>query len=183
MAKAVVIVDMLNDFVDEKGALPVKGALELVGNIIKIKKKAEEHGIIVVYANDSHAEGDPEFKIWPRHAVKGESGADMVEGLSPTDKDIVIEKQELSLFTNQHADNILKEKDVDELFLMGVATDYCVKESVLDALKNSYAVNVVVDAIAGVDLKPGGQSRALLEMSNAGAKAKTTEQVLEELGK
>jgi len=137
----------------------------------------------VVYANDAHAEDDPEFKAWPKHCVAGTEGAEVVKELVPRMGDLVIPKQDLSVFTNREADRLLREAEIHELYVTGVATEYCVRGAALDALTKGYKVNVVVDAIAGVDLKKGDQARALLEMGNTGAKPVYTKQVLEELVK
>ena len=181
MAKAVLIVDMLNDFVNEDGKLPVPGAGKIVENIGKIRNKAYEQGVYVVYANDAHAEDDPELKNWPQHAIAGTYGAQVIAQLAPTEEDIVFEKQDYSVFTNPEANRKMKEMGIDELLVTGVATEYCVREATLDALAKQYKVNVVVDAIEGVDINPGNQDWALLEMGNAGAKPLYTAQVLEQM--
>lgn len=192
MAKAVLVVDMLNDFVEQDGGLPVPGAKDLVETIGKVKGAAGQYGVLVVYANDAHAQDDPEFNAWPKHAVKGTYGAQVVEALAPNVGDLVIEKQDLSVFTNKRADRMLKERGIDELYVVGVATEYCVRAATLDALNLGYKVNVVVDGIAGVDeIKlPDGTSvpgtkgavaNALLEMGAAGAKPMYAAKVLEDL--
>jgi nicotinamidase/pyrazinamidase len=144
---------------------------------------AEQHNVAVIYANDAHAQDDPEFKAWPRHAVKGKIGARVIYELAPSNGALVIEKQDLSMFTNPEADKILREKGINELYVMGVATEYCVRGAVLDAAKLNYKVNVVMDAIAGVDVQKGDQYRALLEMGNAGARPVYAKQALEEIVK
>ena len=190
--KAIVIVDMLNDFVNEDGALAVPGAKEIVENIGKIKGTAGEYGVMVVYANDAHDPDDIEFKLWPKHAVKDTYSAMVINELAPGKKDNVFEKQDIPMFTNPDLNTLLQKNEIDELYITGVATEYCVRGAVLngedkfgDAVKGAidigYKVNVVVDAIAGVDVQKGDQYKALIEMGNAGAKPKYTAQVLEEL--
>lgn len=203
MAKAIVVVDMLNDFVREeheggKGKLVVAGAERIVENIGRIKGTAGMYNILVIYANDAHAQEDPEFigygGQWPEHCVKGTKGADVVPELKPATGDVVLEKQALSMFTNPDADAILKRNDVDEIYLTGVATEYCVRAAALDAIARGYKVNVVVDAIAGVDEivlangssvpeTKGAVARALLKMGNAGAKPVYTTKALDEIVK
>jgi len=201
MKKALLIVDMLNDFVNEDGKLPVPKAGELVENIQKLMEKAD----IVVYANDAHAEDDLEFKVWPPHCVKGTYGAELVKELAPRDKAVILEKQDLSVFTNKDADRTLKNLGVNELYVVGVATEYCVRGAVLEietkygtlvkgAIDRGYKVNLVVDAIAGVDkitlpdgvVVPetfGKVNKTLLEMGKAGAEPLYTAQALEEMVK
>ncbi len=181
MKRALLIVDMLNDFVQEDGKLPVPGAKDIVENIGRIKGAAGQYDMVVVYANDAHTKDDPEFKAWPEHAVAGTYGAKVVKELTPRIGDLVIPKQDLSVFTNSKADYMLREAEIHELYVTGVATEYCVKGAVLDALAANYKVNIVVDAIAGVDLQPGDQYKALIEMGNKGARPVTTKQALEEM--
>ncbi len=195
MAKALLVVDMLNDFVkaDDNycGKLVVPGASALVEGIAYLVKCARENGVMVAYANDAHSSDDPEFQSWPPHAVEGTYGAEVIKELAPKDSDMVFRKRHLSVFTNSSIDRILRENGVDEIYVVGVATEYCVKNAVLDGLKNGYSLNVVVDAIAGVDeiRLPGGTSvpgtkgsvaEALVEMGNAGAKAVYAKNALED---
>ncbi len=185
MGKAIVIVDMLNDFIkkDEqyRGKLVLPGAKTIVGNISKIKGIAEEYGVAVVYAKDDHPKGDPEFNAYPEHALRDTYGAEVFCELAPVNGNIIIPKQDLSMFTNKEADGLLRAKGIDELVVTGIATEHCVRTAVLDAVELGYKVSVVVDAIAGVDRQPGDQYRALIEMGNAGARPVYTREVLEEV--
>lgn len=179
--KALVIVDMLHDFVDEDGALPIRGLKEVTPYIAQLKAAAEENGILVVYANDAHAQDDPEFKVYGRHAVKGERGARVIDELAPNKDSLVIEKQALSLFSNPNADKYLKERNIDDLLMTGGATEYCVLGGGMDGIKNKYKVSLVVDAIAGIDINRGDQYKACVEMGRAGIEPKYTKQALEEI--
>jgi nicotinamidase-related amidase len=203
MAKAVVIVDMLNDFVQENGKLPVKNSRTLVENIARIKAEAEKNGVMVLYANDAHDENDKEFENWPPHAVEGTDGAKAIDELRPNSGNLIVEKKDLGTFTNPEADELLQQHGIDELIVTGVATEYCVRgvcvsdldkygNHVKAATDRGYKVNVVVDAITGVDeivlqdgtsvpFTKGAVNRALIEMGNAGVKPIYTEEVLEAL--
>ncbi|MCX6707972.1 MAG: cysteine hydrolase [Candidatus Woesearchaeota archaeon] len=207
MTKAIVVVDMLNDFVKKeyedgqnglvKGKLVVEGVEGIVNNIRKMRNVAGLYaGVSMVYANDAHAKEDPEFigygGNWPEHCVKGTTGAEVVPDLMPFAADVVLEKQTLFMFSNPDADAVLRQKGVDELYITGVATEYCVRAAALDAIARGYKVNVVVDAIAGVDEivladgtsvpeTKGAVARALMEMGNAGARPVYTARVLEEI--
>lgn len=183
MAKAVVIVDMLKDFVQENGALPVKEAEDIVDKIRMIRHQARKEGILVVYANDAHAEDDPEFAVWPKHAVKETYGSEVIDELMPEALDIVIEKQELSMFAKTTAHETLRQHGIDELYFTGVCTEYCVKLGAIEAAVLDYKTYVVIDAIAGVDITKGDQFKALVEMGNYGVRPKYTKEVLEELVK
>jgi len=187
--KAVVIVDMLNDFVNEKGALYLRQAKNLVANMTKLKTAG-----IVVYANDAHDEDDKEFETWPVHAVKGTYGAQVIDELTPRENDIVIEKKDICVFTNKDADEMLRGKKIDELYVSGIAIKFCIRDLILSsrtkygdkiagALQRGYKVNVVVDAIAGADVKPGDQYRVLMELGAGGARPVTTQLALAEISK
>jgi nicotinamidase-related amidase len=189
--KALMIVDMLYDFVDQRGALPVKGAGELVENIRKLRVAARQKGIPVIYANDAHDPDDKEFETWPRHCVRGEKGSEVVPDIAPGTGDIVIEKKDLSVFTSQKTVTILNELGTKELYISGVATDYCVRAAtvptkdkygspVKGAIENGYKVIIIVDAIEGVDMHKGDQFRALMEMGKFGAEPAYTSEILRE---
>ncbi len=182
MAKALVIVDMLHDFVDENGSLPVSGAKSIIENIGKVKGTAGNYKVLVAYANDAHTEEDKDhLEKWPVHAMKGTYGAEVIDELAVEETDLVIEKRDNSMFINPSADTQLKAKGIDELYVTGVATEYCVREAVLGALERGYTVNLIEDAIAGVELQKGDIHRALTEMKQAGARFITTSQALDEI--
>jgi len=183
---------MLNDFVNEDGRLPVKGAKDLIENIKKIRKQAKLAGLPIIYANDAHDPDDEEFKKWPKHAVKGEKSAEVISDLAPESDDLVISKQDLSMFTVPTTCDTLKNKDIDELYLTGIATEYCVLaaamcvqdkfgKDVKGAIERGFKVNLVVDTITGIDLKPGDHAKALVEMGQAGVRPIYTKQAIGEL--
>ena len=176
MTRCLLVVDMLNDFVDESGALKIAGAIDLVPNINSLKKKIN----IVIFLNDAHKEDDPEFEFWPKHAIKGQWGAEIFEGLF-NEGDIIFEKQQMSCFNNKEVNSYLLQNKVDELVVTGVATEYCIKETVLHAIDLGYKVIIIVDAIAGIDLKAGDQFNALIRMGNAGAISKYACDILNEV--
>jgi len=188
--KALVIVDMLNDFVSPTGALSVHGAEDIVGKIRELANAARKAGLPVVYAADAHDDDDVEFNSWPRHSVKGTDGAQVIAQLGPREGDIIMEKKDLSLFTCENPDH-LKNMGITELYVTGVATEYCVISLCIDtvsktgqevkgALSRGFKVNIVVDAIKGVNLKPGDEYRALVELGAKGARPVYTHQAVKE---
>jgi nicotinamidase-related amidase len=155
MKKCLIIVDMLNDFVgtkEQKGALEVADASAIVAGIAK---KAEEFVVnrnMVVFANDAHAEDDPEFKSFPKHCVTGEWGAEVVNELQPWMKiGNVFNKVTFSGFDSAGLDAYLKRNDVDEIYVCGVATDYFIKHTDLDGLAKGYKVFVYDSLVKGLD--------------------------------
>jgi len=119
--------------------------------------------------------------LWPAHCMQGTQGSEFAPGWDTTIIDKIIYKGTDSLvdsystfYDNGHRkatglENYLRDKGANQLFFAGLATDYCVKYSVLDALKLGFRCYVIVDACQGVNLHPGDSEKALQEMSKGGA--------------
>jgi nicotinamidase-related amidase len=148
--RALLVIDMLRDFVEEDGSLPVPGAKKLLGPINSVIKEFRESGEPVIFVCDSHDEDDREFKAWPKHAVTGSRGAEIVDGLDKRDTDRVVLKKRYSAFYNTELDGVLKENNVDVLVLTGVLTDICVMHTAVDAAMRNYGVKVLKDCTASV---------------------------------
>jgi nicotinamidase/pyrazinamidase len=194
---ALLIVDFQNDFTPG-GALPVAEGDRIAGPINDLLDSFDlvvatrdwhppEHGSFAGVELDSDAwRGADPPSIWPVHCVQGTQGAELHPDLDQAKVDIVIDKgqdlnsQGYSAFQDTQLGDLLRERGVDRLFVTGLATDYCVKQSVLDALREGLEVSVVEDAVRGVDVEPGDSERALEEMEAAGAKRTTSSKVLAE---
>jgi nicotinamidase-related amidase len=153
MAKeALIIIDMLNDFVLQGAPLEVPETRKVIPNIKREIEKARATQSPVIYVCDSHAPDDKEFSKfgWPPHAVKGTKGAEVVDELKPEEGDIVIEKTTYSGFYGTGLDRKLKELNVDSLRLTGCVTHICVMFTASDAVLRDYKVTVVEDAVAGI---------------------------------
>ena len=183
---ALLIVDFQKDFTPG-GALPVEEG-DLVGGPID---KLLDSFDLVVATRDWHPRDHGSFEgieidpaqwrgtdppsIWPVHCVQGTEGAELHPSLDRARVDIVVDKgqdpnsQGYSGFQDTRLGEILRERGVERLFVAGLATDYCVKNTVLDARKLGFDVTVVEDAIKGVDVDPGDSTRAVEEMRAAGA--------------
>ncbi len=146
--RALLVIDMLKDFVHKDGALPVEGAAKLVPKINEEIKKFRWRGEPVIFIADSHSEDDREFEIWPRHCVKGSEGAEVVAGLDKEDADEVVEKTTYSAFYSTMLEEVLEEKGVTELVLTGVLTDICVMHTAADTAMRGYRVRVLKDCVA-----------------------------------
>ncbi len=192
---ALLIVDFQNDFTPG-GALPVVEGDRIAGPINDLLDAFD----LVVATRDWHpwkhgsftgVEVDPDAwrgadppSIWPVHCVQGTSGAELHPALDQAKVDVVIDKgqdpnsQGYSAFQDTRLGDLLRERGVDRLFVTGLATDYCVKQSVLDALRQGLEVTVVEDAVRGVDVERGDSERALEEMEAAGAKRTTSSELL-----
>ncbi len=144
--KALLVVDMIHDFVD--GKFGSEGARKIVPTVASLIRRFREDGI-VVYLKDSHQQGDAEISVWGEHAMKGTWGSEIVEDIAPEDGDVVVEKNTYDGFLNTPLERILREKGVDEVYICGVATDICVKHNAFGAFARGFRVNVVKDACSG----------------------------------
>jgi nicotinamidase-related amidase len=153
MRRALLVIDMLEDFVAEGGALRVPDAAAVLPRIVEEVADARRRGEPVVYVCDAHTPGDPEFSRmgWPPHAVRGTPGARVVPSLAPGPYDPVVEKTTYSGFHGSRLDAVLRERLVDTLRLTGCVTNICVLYTAADAAMRGYAVEVVEDAVAGLD--------------------------------
>jgi nicotinamidase/pyrazinamidase len=186
--QALLIVDVQNDFCP-RGALPVAEGDKIVGTLNRYISRFVNAGLSVIASRDWHPPKTTHFKefggLWPAHCVQNTPGAAFHPGLKLPPQAIVVSKgmdpAKDSYSAFQAADGkgralleILKEAGVEELWIGGLATDYCVKASVLDALEH-FKVNLLMDAIKGVDVHPGDSQKAVEEMRAAGARKMTVE--------
>lgn len=144
--KALLIVDMIHDFVD--GKFGSEGAMKIVEKIKMLAEKFRKDGM-VVYLKDSHTSQDPQLKVWGEHAMRGTLGSEIVEELSPKEEDVVVEKRTYDGFLFTSLEKILKERDVDEIYICGVATNICVLHTAFGAFARGFKINVVEDACSG----------------------------------
>ncbi len=139
---ALLVIDMLNDFILDDAPLQVPGGKDIIPCIAKQIEKAREQGIPILYPCDAHAEDDAEFKIWPPHAVKGTKGAEVVDELRPAPSDIVIPKTRYNSFYKTDLDQRLGSLRVDKLIVTGVVTEICILYTAADAIMRGYEVEV-----------------------------------------
>lgn len=152
--KALIIVDMLKDFVDGKLANPKAQAI--VGPLQKLLAHARRQGWIVVFSNDAHHPGDPELKVWGAHAMAGDPGAEVIGALqpSPGPREFISEKRSYGAFDGTGLDERLKALGVDEVVITGQHTHICVRHSSYGALIRGYRIVIPTDAVCafeGVD--------------------------------
>lgn len=150
--EALLIIDMLNDFVLKNSPLEVPDAGKIVPAIKREIGSARENKIPVIYVCDSHAPYDREFSRfgWPPHAVIGTEGAKVIDALSPLQGDIIIEKTTYSGFYETRLDGALKRLNIDGLRLTGCITHICVMFTASDAVLRGYRVSIVKDCVAGL---------------------------------
>lgn len=153
MAKeALLVIDMLNDFVLEGAPLEVPDTRKVIPAIQREIRKAREAGSPVIYLCDTHEPDDKEFAKfgWPSHAVKGTKGAEVVNDLRPEDGEIIIEKTTYSGFFDTPLDEVLISNGIESLRLTGCVTHICIMFTASDAVLRDYPVTVVKDGVAGL---------------------------------
>lgn len=188
---ALLIVDLQNDFCPG-GALPVPEGDRVVEPLNRAAGRFADEGLPVVASRDWHPQVTRHFRefggLWPPHCVQGSAGAAFHPALRLPQGSVVISKGEdperdsYSAFEavtaeGRSLEELLTSEGVRHLYIGGLATDYCVCASALDALKAGFSVTVLTDAVAGVDVKPGDSERALEEMERAGVKFGTVEEL------
>jgi nicotinamidase/pyrazinamidase len=183
MAKALLIIDFQNDFTSG-GALEVPGGEEIAEPV----KRLAGHLELVFATRDwhppDHASFETEGGPWPVHCVQGTHGADFHPAMEEIELDGVVdvgrgrEDEGYSGFEKSDLAQILRDSDVDAVYVCGLATDYCVRASAIDACAEGFEVTVVEDAIRGVEVNEGDSERALGEMRQAGARTATSDELL-----
>ncbi len=188
---ALLIVDVQNDFCPG-GALAVTQGDKIIPILNRYIQLFSKDQNPVIISRDWHLRQTKHFKefggVWPVHCVQNTPGAAFHPALKLPPRTIIVskgmdpEKDSYSAF--QAIDEqglpllkILQDLDIKELWIGGLATDYCVKASILDALKY-FKVHLLVDAIQGVDLQPGDSKKAIGDMVKAGAQEMTLDQIL-----
>ena len=183
---ALIVVDVQNDFADPNGSLYVAGGEHVVARVNEEIASALEAGAPVFYTQDWHPPHTPHFApdggIWPVHCVrdtwgaqfhpalriegetvrKGSNGEDGYSGFTMRDPKTSDE-------TPTPLRDLLAERGVERTVVVGIATDYCVKETALDARRLDFDTVVVRDAVAAVNLEHGDGAKALAELAQAGA--------------
>ena len=184
---ALVVVDVQNDFADPAGSLFVAGAAAILPRVNEAIRDARRAGAAVVYTQDWHPEVTPHFAkdggIWPVHCVAETWGAALHPSLEIAPEAPTIRKGSngddgYSGFTMRDAVSgearstglaeLLRADNVERVVVVGLATDYCIKATALDAVALGFSATVVRDAIAAVEVEPGDGERALRELAAAG---------------
>ena len=141
MKKALLVIDMLDDF-KEDGALTIGDGKAVAECEIPAGRMAPEEGGPVIYIMDRHRPDDAEFQMFPPHCIEGERGAEVIAELAPRKEDFLIYKRRYSAFFGTDLDLTLRELEVNELELVGVCTQICVLYTAADARMLNYGVTV-----------------------------------------
>lgn len=161
--KALVVIDMLVDFIKPEGALYIGAMAEdLVPAVKERIEKYRSEGGLVIYLCDRHLEDDAEFAMFPPHGLHGSEGEKIIDELAPKSGERIIYKRRFSAFFGTDLDLTLRDKGVDELELVGVCTNICILYTAASAGMLSYKVTVPKKAVASFDLE--AHNFALQEM-------------------
>jgi nicotinamidase-related amidase len=149
--KALVIIDMLDDFVG--GALANPRAQAIVPPLERLLTHARREGWVVVFSNDAHEPGDPEMKIWGEHAMAGSPGAQVIRELQPRpgERELISPKRAYGAFDGTGLNEKLRALGVDEVVLAGQHTHICVRHSAYGALTRGYGIVVPRDAVCAFE--------------------------------
>jgi nicotinamidase-related amidase len=161
MNDALLIIDMLNDFVLPGAPLEVPETRTIIDAVRQQVDKARQENRPVIYVCDSHTEDDPEFSRmgWPPHAVRGTRGAAVISELVPVETDPVIEKTSYSAFHQTGLEGLLQSLGIDHLTLTGCVTNICILYTAYDAVIRGYDVTVPSDCVADLDAGDGAFAR------------------------
>jgi nicotinamidase/pyrazinamidase len=179
---ALIIVDVQNDFCPG-GSLPVAEGHATIPVINRLVAEFESNGSPIIATRDWHPRHTTHFNThggaWPPHCIQGTRGAEFhpdlrLGGALVVSKGMGENADSYSGFDGMDTNGVyladlLRARGIDRLVVVGLATDYCVKQTALDGLQKGFAVTVVEDAVRGVDVKSGDARQAIEEMARAGA--------------
>ncbi len=148
---AILVIDMLNDFVGEKAPLRCPGGETIIPDLQKLFKwvrARKDDDIHLVHIQEAHRKHDADFRVRPVHAVKGTWGSDFIKELYPEGDEYIVPKRRHSAFAHTDLDLYLREENIDTVVVTGVWTNVCVRSSATDALANAYKVITLSDGCA-----------------------------------
>lgn len=180
---ALLIIDVQNDFCSG-GSLAVPEGDEVVPALNRYIQRFKAANLPIFATRDWHPEKTSHFKafggLWPTHCIQGTKGAEFRPNLALPEDVVIVsagvgpEEEGYSGFEGKDDQGVgladlFRQRGVERIFVGGLATDYCVRHTVLDGLKEGFKVVLLEDAIRGVDVQPGDSERAIAEMIQAGA--------------
>lgn len=163
VSRVLLVIDLLNDFMDPGGALycgdEARGIIPVIRSLID---DFTASGDRVIYLCDAHATDDKEFELFPPHAVKGSWGSEVIAELAPADGHLVVDKTRFSGFFGNNLAELLREMSPREVWVSGVVTSICVMDTTGDLRNRDYPAVIPMDAVA--DFDPAAHDFALERM-------------------
>lgn len=161
---ALIVADMLNDFIDPQGALYIGTAgRDIIPFVARKIKETRSGGGVVIFVCDAHPPGDPEFRHFAPHAVQGTWGAQIIPELPRQGQDYQVEKTRYSCFLKTNLEDILKKEKVTQVEVVGVCTSICVLETVKELFYRDIPCRVYREGVA--DFDPEAHAFALKQMA------------------
>ena len=158
MTDALIVIDMLNDFVT--GKIAAERAENILSPLDRLAAAARENGVPVIYANDAHRPEDFELDVWGEHAMQGTEGAAVIPELEPEEGDHVFEKRTYDAFYGTGLDEHLRSLGVDRVVLTGLHTNMCVRHASAGAFFRGYDILVPEDCVEAFSERgPHGRTR------------------------
>ncbi|WP_069650902.1 cysteine hydrolase family protein [Caloranaerobacter ferrireducens] len=148
---AILVIDMLNDFIGEKAPLRCPGGEKIVPNLQRLfewVRNREGDDVQLVHIQEAHRKNDADFRVRPVHAVKGTWGSDFIKELYPQGDEYIVPKRRHSGFAYTDLDLYLREENIDTVVVTGVWTNVCVRSTASDALYHAYKVIALSDGCA-----------------------------------
>jgi nicotinamidase/pyrazinamidase len=182
MSRALLIIDFQNDFTSG-GALAVPGGDEIAEPVKRLASEFDHVFATRDWHPPDHASFETEGGPWPVHCVQGTHGAELHPAMREIEVDAIVDvgverdDEGYSGFEKSKLADLLHEKGVDEVAVVGLATDYCVRASTIDSCREGFDTTVVTDAIRAVEVESGDGERALQDMKRAGAKLATSREL------
>ena len=173
---AVLVIDMLNDFLEPDGAMPLLEGRRLYEPIRRLLAAAREAGTKVIWICDEHLPTDREFEKRSVHCLKGSWGAEIVDELEPKTSELRIPKTRYSGFFETDLDQRLRQDGIDHLILTGVVTNICVRSTAHDAFFRDYGVTIPVECVAATSDRE--QESTLYDLDTHYAKVTSLDEVV-----
>ncbi len=163
MRSALLVVDMLHDFVLKDAPLEIPRAKKIIPTVQGLIKTARFLNWLIVYVCDSHGTHDREFEKWPKHAIRFTPGSDIVKELKVEVGDLVFPKTRYSGFFRTSLETYLRAVRIEKLHLVGVATNICILATAMDALMRDFEVVVYEKSTAALTLEQHLQALAVMK--------------------
>lgn len=148
---AILVIDMLNDFIHDDGALLCKGGQKIIPDLQRLFKWVrgrKDDDIHIVHIQEAHRKNDADFRVRPVHSIAGTWGSEIIDELAPEGDEYVVPKRRHSGFAHTDLDLYLREENIDTVVVTGVWTNVCVRSTATDALARAYKVITLSDACA-----------------------------------
>jgi nicotinamidase/pyrazinamidase len=150
--KGLIVVDMLKDFIEEKGVLFCgSGCRRIVPFVVDTVERMRNEGSAIIFLGDCHDKDDKEFQLFPPHCICNTEGAELIEELTVMPGDYFVNKTRYSGFYGTNLDEIVTSERLEEVYLVGVCTSICVMETVADLRNRDYPTFVFRKGVADFD--------------------------------